>query len=69
MTVRQSPEPAALLAEAAAWFVGALVAVEMAVVIAVVRLPQGFLGAWEFELVLLLVCLALAITPAPAPRP
>jgi len=76
------------LAEAAAWFVGALevlgavalltgvlirpaaalLAIEMAVVIALVRLPQGFLGAWEFEFVLLLVCAGLALRPAPAPR-
>lgn len=39
----------------------ALLAVEMAVVIYRVRLPQGFLGAWEFELTVLLVCLGLAI--------
>lgn len=39
----------------------ALLTVEMAVVIYRVRLPQGFLGAWEFELTLLLVCLGLAI--------
>jgi len=36
---------------------------EMAVVIAVVRLPQGFVGAWEFEFVLLLLCLGLALSP------
>ena len=41
----------------------ALLAMEMAVVIAVVRLPQGFVGAWEFEFVLLLLCLGLALSP------
>jgi putative oxidoreductase len=39
----------------------ALLAIEMAVVILKVRLPQGFVGGWEFELVVLLVCLGLAI--------
>lgn len=39
----------------------ALLAVEMAVAIYRVRLPQGFVGAWEFELTLLFVCLGLAI--------
>jgi len=39
--------------------VAALLAVEMAVVIARVRWPQGFLGAAEFEVILLLACLAL----------
>lgn len=39
----------------------ALLAVEMAVAIYKVRLPQGFVGAWEFELTLLLVCLGLAL--------
>lgn len=33
----------------------------MAVAIYRARLPQGFVGAWEFELTLLLVCLGLAI--------
>ena len=37
----------------------AVLAVEMAVAIARVRWPQGFVGAAEFEFVLLLVCLAL----------
>ena len=46
----------------------ALLAVEMAVVIAVVRLPQGFVGAWEFEFVLLLICLGLALSPTGARR-
>jgi putative oxidoreductase len=40
-----------------------LLAAEMAVAIVLVRLPQGFIGAWEFELVLLLVCLGLALWP------
>lgn len=39
----------------------ALLAVEMAVAIYTVRLPQGFVGAWEFELTLLFVCLGLAL--------
>jgi putative oxidoreductase len=39
----------------------ALLAVEMAVAIYRVRLPQGFVGGWEFELTLLLVCLGLAL--------
>jgi len=39
-----------------------LLAVEMAVAIARVRWPQGFLGAAEFEVVLLLACLALTGT-------
>ncbi len=39
----------------------ALLAVEMAVAIYKVRLPQGFLGGWEFELSLLLICLGLAV--------
>lgn len=38
-----------------------LLAIEIAVAILKVRLPQGFLGGWEFELLLLLVCLGLAI--------
>ncbi|MGH2406319.1 MAG: DoxX family protein [bacterium] len=42
--------------------VAALLAVEMAVAIARVRLPQGFTGAAEFEFVLMLVCLALIAT-------
>lgn len=37
----------------------AVLAVEMAVAILLVRWPQGFVGAAEFEFVLLLVCLAL----------
>lgn len=41
----------------------ALLAIEMAVAIVKVRIPQGFLGGWEFELVLLLVCLGLAFMP------
>jgi putative oxidoreductase len=41
----------------------ALLAAEMAVAIVRVRVPQGFLGGWEFELVLLLVCLGLAFLP------
>lgn len=41
----------------------ALLAVEMAAAIVIVRLPQGFLGGWEFELVLLLVCSGLAFLP------
>jgi len=40
----------------------ALLAVEMAVAIYKVRIPQGFIGGWEFELTLLLVCLGLALT-------
>lgn len=40
-----------------------LLAIEMAVAILRVRLPQGFLGAWEFELILLLICLGIAIRP------
>ncbi len=36
-----------------------LLAADMAVAIARVRWPQGFLGAAEFEVVLLLACLAL----------
>lgn len=43
----------------------ALLAAEMAVAIVRVRLPQGFLGGWEFELVLLLICLGLALLPKP----
>lgn len=39
----------------------ALLAVEMAVVIYKVRLPQGFLGAGEYEMVLLLTCLAVSL--------
>jgi putative oxidoreductase len=39
----------------------ALLAVEMAVAIYKVRLPQGVIGGWEFELTLLLVCLGLAL--------
>ncbi len=42
--------------------VAALLAVEMAVAIYRVRLPQGFLGGWEFELLLLLICVGLAVT-------
>lgn|GEM_PF-1928548 len=45
-----------------------LLAVEMAVAIGVVRLPQGFIGAWEFELVLLLVCFGLALREGLRPR-
>jgi len=41
----------------------ALLAAEMAVAIVKVRVPQGFLGGWEFELVLLLVCLGVAFLP------
>jgi len=40
-----------------------LLAIEMAVAILRVRLPQGFLGGWEFELTLLLICLGIAIRP------
>lgn len=40
-----------------------LLAIEMAVAILRVHLPQGFLGAWEFELTLLLICLGIAIRP------
>jgi len=39
----------------------ALLAIEMAVAIYKVRLPQGFLGGWEFELSLLLLCVGLAV--------
>jgi len=39
----------------------ALLAIEMAVAILKVRIPQGFIGGWEFELVVMLVCLGLAI--------
>ena len=46
----------------------ALLPVEMAVAIYKVRLPQGFLGGWEFELTLLLVCLGLALLGGPRPR-
>ncbi len=42
--------------------VAALLAAEMAVAILLVRWPQGFIGAAEFEFVLLLVCLALFAT-------
>ncbi len=69
------------LAEAAAWFVGALelaggaallvgllsrpaailLAVEMAVAIVTVRLPQGFVGATEYEMVIALTCLAIGL--------
>lgn len=38
-----------------------LLAIEMAVAILKVRIPQGFIGGWEFELVVMLVCLGLAI--------
>lgn len=38
----------------------ALLAVEMAIAIYKVRLPQGFIGAWEFELTVLLACVGLA---------
>lgn len=38
-----------------------LLAIEMAVAIYRVRLPQGFVGAWEFELTLLLACAGLAV--------
>ncbi len=40
----------------------ALFALEMLVVIYKVRLPQGFIGGWEFELLLILVCVGLAAT-------
>ncbi|MGH2452233.1 MAG: DoxX family protein [bacterium] len=69
------------LAEATAWFVGALelaggaallvgllarpaaalLAIEMAVAIYTVRLPQGFVGATEYELVIMLTCVALVL--------
>ncbi|MGH2349864.1 MAG: DoxX family protein [bacterium] len=39
----------------------ALLAIEMAVAIYKVRIPQDFIGGWEFELTLLLVCLGLAV--------
>ncbi len=39
----------------------ALLTIEMAVAIYKVRIPQGFLGGWEFELTLLLVCAGLAL--------
>lgn len=39
----------------------ALLALEMAVAIYKARLPQGFLGGWEFELSLLLICVGLAV--------
>ncbi|HET8678904.1 MAG TPA: DoxX family protein [bacterium] len=42
--------------------VAALLAVDMAVAILRVRLPQGFAGAAEFEFVLLVICLALIAT-------
>lgn len=45
-----------------------LLAVEMAVAIYKVRLPQGFLGGWEFELTILLICLALALSGPAAHR-
>lgn len=38
-----------------------LLAIEMAVAIYKVRLPQGFLGASEYEMVLLLTCLAMSL--------
>lgn len=38
-----------------------LLAIEMAVAIYKVRLPQGFLGASEVEMVLLLTCLAMSL--------
>ena len=44
--------------------VAALLAVEMAIVLARVRWAQGFLGAAEFEVVLLAACLALTTTGA-----
>ncbi len=39
----------------------ALLAIEMAVAIYKVRLPQGFLGGWEFESSLLIVLVGLAV--------
>lgn len=39
----------------------ALLAAEMAVAIYKVRLPQGFVGATEYELVILLACLAVML--------
>lgn len=39
----------------------AFFALEMAVIIYKVRLPQGFIGGWEYELTLLLVCIGLAV--------
>ncbi len=39
-----------------------LLAVEMAIAIYKVRLPQGFVGAWEFEFTLLLLLIGLAAT-------
>jgi putative oxidoreductase len=39
----------------------ALLALDMAVAIYKVRLPQGFLGGWEYELTLLLVCIGLSV--------
>lgn len=40
----------------------ALLAIEMAMAIYKVRMPQGFIGGWEFEITLLLICLGLALT-------
>jgi putative oxidoreductase len=39
----------------------ALLAVEMAVAIITVRLPQGFVGATEYEMVIMLACLAITL--------
>ncbi|MBI3976343.1 MAG: DoxX family protein [Armatimonadetes bacterium] len=38
-----------------------LLAAEMAVAIYKVRIPQGFVGATEYELVILLTCVAIAL--------
>ncbi|MGH7754462.1 MAG: DoxX family protein [Gemmatimonadales bacterium] len=38
-----------------------LLAVEMAVAIVTVRLPQGFVGATEYEMVIMLTCLAIGL--------
>lgn len=40
-----------------------VLAIEMAFAIALVRMRQGFIGAWEYELTLLLVCLGIALRP------
>lgn len=52
---------AALLIGLLARPAAALLAAEMAVAIVKVRLPQGFVGATEYEMVILLACLAIVL--------
>ena len=52
---------AALLIGLLARPAAALLAAEMAVAIVKVRLPQGFVGATEYEMVILLACLAIIL--------